>query len=73
MAEGVNISNEIIIAPGVDLGQDFFQITPFRSATDLGNDIIIIEPMSIDFYTTTPYQWAVNNGYNGTQEEFILD
>ena len=72
MIQSFDISNGLIIAPSVDLGKDFFPITPVKALEDIGNDIIIVEPFLLDFYTTTPYQWALSNGYEGTEAEFIF-
>lgn len=71
MVDGFNFSNEITIAQGVDLGDNFYPISPVRELEDLGYNFILVEPFAIDFYTTTPYQWLLNKGLTDSEDTFI--
>lgn len=48
----------------------FLQLDEVLTLFDIGNDIIIVEPILLDSTERTPYQWAVQNGYEGDEETF---
>lgn len=66
----INSSNDIVVGPSFSLGPDYIKVLPFSGVEDIGNDIIIIEPISIESYSKTPYQWALLYGYIGDSDTF---
>ena len=71
MAEQVyDLSSNNSLATPVDLSVDILQLDEVLTLFDIGNDIIIVEPVLLDSTERTPYQWAVQNGYEGDEETF---
>ena len=71
MSEQVyDLSNNNQLTVPVDLSVDIIQLDSILDLVDIGIDFIIVEPMLLDTNGKTPYQWAVENGYEYDEETF---
>jgi hypothetical protein len=61
--------NTEVIQP-INLGMEIFVLDPIRSIENISNDIHIVEPVNVESYCKTPYQYALDYGYTGSSESF---